>query len=493
MTSSRDPISISARIVVVSTAASILLLGSFGLFLDGLFTRYQRQQYMTLLVSRIEFIHAEIESARDPEDPESEELREIHDVLENQNGHQRADHFYVRVLDEGGRELMTMDGLASIVGSGARFPDAVDDLQDLAVVHHRGASGEHVILTATRLATPRGDRIVHAALDWSVEEELLGAFRVASALALLIGAVVSAFAASTIARRALKPVRELALAADRIEASRLDEPLDVRKAPRELRDLTVSLASMQHRLDVSFSRLSAFAGDLAHELRTPLHNLMGEISVSLSRPRSEEEYRDVLGSALEECGRLARTIDSLLFLARADRGAVELRATEFEVATEIESLLDFYRLYAEERGIVLSLDGSARVVADRELVRQAVGNLLANAAHYSREGGVVATTIRDESGLVSIEVCDDGPGISPEEAARAFDRFFRGGKARKTHPDGSGLGLSIVRSIAVLHGGEASLAVGPNGGTLARLTLPAGGRDQVANSLADYKALISPS
>jgi two-component system heavy metal sensor histidine kinase CusS len=313
---------------------------------------------------------------------------------------------------------------------------------------------------------------VRGALDWSVEAELFDAFRLASVLALLIGAIGSAFAASWIARRALIPVRELAQAADRIEASRLDEPLDARKAPRELRDLTASLGSMQRRLDASFSRLSAFAGDLAHELRTPLHNLMGEISVTLSRARTDEEYRDVLGSALEECGRLARTIDSLLFLARADRGAVELRATEFDVATEIESLLDYYRLYAEERRITLTRDGSARVLADRDLVRQAVGNLLANAVHYSREGGLVATTIRDDGGNVAIEVRDSGPGIGPEDSERAFDRFYRGGSARKAHPEGSGLGLSIVRSIAMLHGRDASIARTPEGGTLARITLP---------------------
>lgn len=470
-------VSISTRIVVFSALASIVLLGGFGLFLDALFLRYQRQQYLTLLSSRIEFVHAEIESASDPDDPEAEELREIHEVLENQNGHQQADRFYVHVRDEQGRTLMTMDGIAPLVAGGAPFPSPAPDVQKLTVVRYRKASGELVILTSTRLESPRGGRIVLSALDWSVEEELLARFRRSSVLALLFGAIVSAFVASWIARRALVPVRQLARAADRIEASRLDEPLDAQGVPRELHDLAVSLTSMQRRLDESFSRLSAFASDLAHELRTPLNNLMGEVSVALSRERGGDEYRDVLGSVHEECERLARTIDSLLFLARADRGAVEPRATSFDVEAEIAPLVEYYQVFADERRLRLTLEGSARIVADRDLVRQAVGNLLANAVHYSREEAVVTTTIREDGGFVTIEVHDAGPGISADDAAQAFDRFFRGDSARKAHPHGSGLGLAIVRSIARLHGGDASLELDASGGTIARIVLPAGKRD----------------
>ncbi|MGK2859606.1 MAG: heavy metal sensor histidine kinase [Thermoanaerobaculia bacterium] len=469
----RNPISISARIVGVSTVASIVLLGSFGLFLDGLFSSYQRRQYRTLLTSRIQFVHAELVSASDPDDPESEELREIREVLENQNVLARADRFYVQVLDGEGLPLMTMAGMAPILGSNTMFPEPVSDVQAMEIVHRDLPKQGHLLLTSTRFVTARGERVVKAALDWSVEEDMLEAFRRSAAAALLLGATVSAFIASWIARRALIPVAELARAADRIEASRLDEPLDASGAPRELRDLTASLRSMQQRLDESFSRLSAFAGDLAHELRTPLNNLMGEISVALARTRSEDEYRDVLGSALEECGRLARTIDSLLFLARADRGAVELRAAEFDVAKEIESLIEFYEVYAEDRGVSLSLTGSARIVADRDLVRQAVGNILANAVHYCDKGGAVAVTVSEDGGDVTIEVRDDGPGIEPGNVPLVFDRFFRGGRARREHPEGSGLGLAIVRSIATLHGGDATIESAAGGGTRARITLPA--------------------
>ncbi|MCM2315203.1 MAG: heavy metal sensor histidine kinase, partial [Thermoanaerobaculia bacterium] len=378
----------------------------------------------------------------------------------------------VQVLDGSGRPLMTMAGMEPIVGAKTKFPEPANDVQAIEIIHRELPREGHLLLTSTRFATPRGERVVKAALDWSAEEDMLEAFRRSAVAALLLGATLSALAASWIARRALGPVRELALAADRIEASRLDEPLATHEAPRELRDLATSLGSMQRRLDESFSKLSAFAGDLAHELRTPLNNLMGEISVALSRSRSDEEYRDVLGSALEECRRLARTIDSLLFLARADRGAVELRATGFDVATEIESLIEFYRVYAEDRGIRLTLSGSAHVVADRDLIRQAVGNLLANAVHYCNEGGSVSATVREDAGHVTIEVRDDGPGLEASEVPHLFDRFFRGSRARRAHPEGSGLGLAIVRSIATLHGGDATIEAGEEGGTRALITLP---------------------
>ena len=470
--SHRSAISISTRIVVVSAIASIVLLGSFGLFLDALFLRYQRRQYRTLLTSRIQFVHAEILSASDPDDPESEELREIQEVLENQNGLQRADRFHVQVLDAEGRPMLTMAGMEPILASGVEFPSPAGDVQAIEIVHRDLPEEGHLLLTSTRFQSRHGERIVKAALDWSDEEHMLGAFRRSAAAALLLGATLSAFAASWIARRALGPVRQLARAADRIEASRLDELLDAREAPRELRDLATSLGSMQRRLDESFTRLSAFAGDLAHELRTPLNNLMGEISVALARGRSGEEYRDVLGSALEECRRLARTIDSLLFLARADRGAVELRAAEFDVATEIASLIEYYQVFADDRRIELTLTGSARVVADRDLVRQAVGNLLANAVHYCDEGGAVRATVSEEAGQVTIEVLDDGPGIEPDDAPHVFDRFFRSSRARRAHPEGSGLGLALVRSIAILHGGDATIESVAGDGTRARITLP---------------------
>jgi len=468
----RRPFSIATRIVVVSTVASIVLLGGFGLFLDALFGQYQRRQYMTLMSSRLEFVHSEVLTAGSSGNPLEDELEEIRDVLTSQNGLQRADRFGVQILDEAGRPIMTMDEIVPILETGVTFPRPVTDTRRLEVAHLKLSDGRHLILTATRISTVHGERIVKALLDWSVEDEMLADFRRNAVTALLLGTVMSAFVASWIARRSLIPVRMLARAADRIEASRLDERLDAREAPRELRDLTDSLRSMQRRLDESFTRLSAFAADLAHEFRTPLNNLMGEVSVALSRARSEDEYRDVLGSVLEECQRLARTIDSLLFLARADRGVIELRSLEFDVAAEIESLVEYYRVFADERHVRLTLEGSARIVADRDLVRQAVGNLLANAVHYCREGGEVTASVREESGSVVIEVRDDGPGIQPDEAEHAFDRFFRGSAARKAHPGGSGLGLAIVRSIATLHGGWASLEIVPAGGTLARLVLP---------------------
>lgn len=476
MIGARGPVSISTRIVVVSTVASTLLLGSLGLFLDGLFSTYQRRQYRALISARIQYIHAELASVgtAGSDDPEAEEIEEIRVVLEKQNRSQESDRFFAQIFDGDGRSMMTTGGMEEALGPAPSFPRPATNVRSIEIRHLERPGNVHLLLTSTRITTKAGVRTVNAVLDWSAEQEMLRALRRASVAALLLGAMLSAFTASRIARRALLPVRELARAADRIEATRLGEPLDTRTAPRELRDLAVALASMQRRLDTSFTRLSAFAGDLAHELRTPLHNLMGELSVALSRDRTGEEYRDVVGSALEECERLARTIDSLLFLARADRGAVQLRATEFDVRAEVEALLEYFRVVAEERTMTMSLHGSARLHADRELVRQAVANLLANAVHYSREGGTIVTTIRDERGRVVIEVRDDGPGIAEDDAARAFDRFFRGSGARRAHPEGSGLGLSIVRSIASLHAGDASVEPGREGGTVARISFPAG-------------------
>lgn len=230
---------------------------------------------------------------------------------------------------------------------------------------------------------------------------------------------------------------------------------------------TVAMGAIGHtlaRLREAHRKLSDFSVDLAHELRTPVSNLMTQTQVVLSKPRSAGEYRDVLASNAEELDRLARMIADMLFLAQADHGLIVPNREPVDLAREMRALFDFYEVLAEERGIQLSLlEGEAEgtVVGDRLMLRRAMGNLLANALRHTPDSGVVRVRIGTDDRGTTLAVENDGDPIPPEHLPRLFDRFYRADPSR--HGEGTGLGLAIVRSIVRAHGGEIGVRCGDAG------------------------------
>jgi two-component system heavy metal sensor histidine kinase CusS len=231
---------------------------------------------------------------------------------------------------------------------------------------------------------------------------------------------------------------------------------------------------MLDRLEDSFDRLSRFSADLAHELRTPVTNLRGEVEVALGKPRSPEEYREVLGSCLEETVRLAGIIDSLLFLARAESAGAQIRRERVDVGRELSVVCDFYEAAASERGVSLHIAPRGEVAADvdRTLLQRALGNLVENSLAHTPAGGSVTLSAERREAAVRIDVADTGSGIAPEHLPRLFDRFYRVDHSRSAGKGGTGLGLAIVKSIAELHGGLARVESVPGQGTRVVLLLP---------------------
>jgi two-component system heavy metal sensor histidine kinase CusS len=274
------------------------------------------------------------------------------------------------------------------------------------------------------------------------------------------------------ARRGLAPLRQIGRGAAGVTASRLDYRLEVAQLPAEIAELANELNGMLSRLEESFRRLSEFSSDLAHELRTPVSNLMTQTQVALSRARSADEYREALISNSEEFDRLARTIGDMLFLAKADHGLAMPRRERVDLAANVRELFDFYEALAEEKGIRLELDGAAEVPGDRLMLRRAVGNLLSNAIRHCRREGRVVVRIAMGEGGVDLFVENGGDPIAPEHLPRLFDRFYRADPSRQRGGEGAGLGLAIVRSIARAHGGDVS-ASSVDGLTAFRLHLPA--------------------
>jgi two-component system heavy metal sensor histidine kinase CusS len=270
-------------------------------------------------------------------------------------------------------------------------------------------------------------------------------------------------------------VRQITAMARRIRPTHLDERLQAAGLPAELAALADTFNAMLDRLGESFGRLARFSADIAHELRTPVNNLRGEVEVALGKPRPAEEYRDVLASGLEECVRLSRLIDSLLFLARAEDPRTQVEREPVDVGRELAAVREFYEATAAEAGVKLAAITGPGPVADlnRPFLQRALGNLVANALAHTQPGGAVTLSATQEGGWVRVEVADTGCGIPATHLPYVFDRFYRVDRSRSSASGGLGLGLAIVKGIAELHGGSVSLASEVGRGTRFTLLLPA--------------------
>jgi two-component system heavy metal sensor histidine kinase CusS len=223
-----------------------------------------------------------------------------------------------------------------------------------------------------------------------------------------------------------------------------------------------ALNAMLERVDRGFQHLSRFTADLAHDMRTPLGNMRGATEVALARPRSTEEYESLLASNLEECDRLARMIENVLFLARAEHPQFVKHMREFDAGQELTRIAEYFEGIADDANVSVQVSGSAMLTADLELFRRAVSNLLANAIRYTPRGGEIALDVHAFADRVRVTVSNQGQPIASEHLERIFDRFYRIDPSRSAlpssgvsqgSPGSTGLGLAIVRTIMELHGG----------------------------------------
>ncbi|MDA8363715.1 MAG: heavy metal sensor histidine kinase [Gammaproteobacteria bacterium] len=386
----------------------------------------------------------------------------------------RYGQFYKRVLSPGGRVIMQTAHMQAFLPVDAFPPPPALLRSPPAHRYLRAGHGRVYLLMAARALVGRGPRSVdlQAALDVSREEAFIASYREKLLLVLVCGILLSAAAGYAVARRGLRPLQRITGAVERITASRLHARMEPARWPRELRALARAFNDMLDRLGDSFTRLAQFSADLAHELRTPVNNLMGEAEVALNKARTADEYRQVLESSLEEYARLARTIDSLLFLARADNAELRLRLSRFDARRELDAVIEYHDAVAQEQGVEMICRGHAALDADPTLFRRAVSNLLSNALQYTPRGGRIEVDLVVRSNRVAVSVRDSGCGIEGRHLPYLFQRFYRADPARSNHPDGAGLGLAIVKSIMDLHGGEIRIESAVGTGTAVALEFP---------------------
>lgn len=321
--------------------------------------------------------------------------------------------------------------------------------------HLRGMSVEMVVPSRSGEGVAETNRVrVMLALDTLHHTHFMQVLRQQLAIYVLVATFVSGLLGWWAARSGLAPLRVMKERALKVTAQKLDQRMPVEAVPVELADLANSLNAMLERLQADFIKLTDFSSDLAHELRTPISNMLTQTQVSLSQHRDAATYRDILASNAEEFQRLGRMVSDMLFLAKTDHG-IELPHRE-NVALEVEvaSLLDYYDAVAEEKNVRLRLEGAGMVMGDRLMIRRAISNLLSNAIRHSEPGAEVEILLEQQAGTTSLCVANSGDVILAADVPRLFDRFYRVDKAR-SHPssDGAGLGLAITKAIMVAHGG----------------------------------------
>ena len=419
----------------------------------------------------------------------AEDSAEVKWEIESEWAARDLTRVYVRLLDTQGRVTAQTPGMDEQLAAGA-FPPPPANLLEAGFIEGRDAKSPRGrpfrVISAAAKTREGHDRIVQIALDETMERAQLARYLRGAWLVLALGVALSAVLGYVLARKSIQPVRQITDAARRVRSTTLHERLDVTGLPAELSSLAATFNEMLDRLQDAFARLSQFSADIAHELRTPVNNLRGEAEVALSKARSPQEYRAALESSLEESERLARMIEALLFLARAEDPRTQVRRERVDVRRELERAREFYEPAAAEKRVAIVVADSdtsgggdaIEAWVDRTLLQRALYNLIDNAlAHTSGDGAEIALSAARENGVVAVTVADTGCGIAPEHLPRVFDRFYRCDRSRTAttatgNTAGAGLGLSIVQSIARLHGGGATITSRAGRGTRVTLSFP---------------------
>jgi heavy metal sensor kinase len=330
-------------------------------------------------------------------------------------------------------------------------------------------------LTGTTLVGGRSVVLRVSRSEERLREQLSEVLKVL-VLGLPLVIVLAGLGGYVLARRALAPIDHLAIEARRVTAERLHERVSVPNQHDEIGRLAAVINDTFARLESSFDKLRRFTADASHELRTPLAVIRGIGEAGLVETRTPAEYKEAIGSMLEEIDRLTTLVDTLLRLSHGDAGSVRLSREPLDLGQLARDVAASLGVLAEERGQRISIEGAEglSVRADRLVLREAITNVIDNAIKYSTTGASIAVSILADGNQAVVEVTDQGPGVAAEHRERIFDRFFRVDTARSRDAGGTGLGLAIAKWAVEINGGSIRVDAGATGGSVFRISLPRG-------------------
>lgn len=362
--------------------------------------------------------------------------------------------YYIRVYQPLSNKLLETKGMSAIVSlhqpnHKTYWPNKTQRV--LTIQNH------YYLLMESYIPVKNTAWFVQILLDISYPHYLIQAYQKYLLGALLISAFLSIALGYFIMKRSMRSLRDLTTVARTITSHSLNQRINPEELPKELTDLGLAFNQMLERIEESFLRQKQFSADLAHELRTPINNLMGTTEVALMQLPSDASYRELLESNLEDLKSIAKLIECLLFLAQAENARLCIEKNNVEVHQEIGKLIDYFEAWASEKQIGIHIRGQTSIIANKELFGRLMSNILINSLNNTQSGGQVHFNLSESASNVQIEIKDTGIGIAEEHLSRLFDRFYRIDQARSKKNGGFGLGLAIAKSIMDLHNGSITI------------------------------------
>lgn len=432
--------SLTRSLVIGFTILSMITIGLTTFYSYYILVTYLEREDLDFIAQRLDDIESQLNER-------NTNLDELAAFWKKPLSEKSILQIYVRITDATGRQIATMPTNEAIP-----WPNSTSS----------PTSGNVEVdgweFASRKVSLPNQTSVVlEAALDRRQELAFLSRYRKQLLLALTVATILCLLVGMAIVKRSLYPLQELSQLATSIYADQMIRRLDTKNCVTELMSVSTTFNEMLDRLRDSIDKLQRFSGDIAHELRTPLHHLQNELEITLTKDRNDLQYREVLGSCLEETVQLSRLVESLLLLARSDQPQECLNKDKLFLPTELELIRAFYEVTSEDAGIEFSVSSQdIELQANRTLFQRVIGNLVENAfTHTSRNGRVFVSTVIVEQSI-QISVCDNGSGIPSSELPHVFDRLFAGRQGLDTSR-GSGLGLSIVKAIVELHGGSVNI------------------------------------
>jgi two-component system heavy metal sensor histidine kinase CusS len=454
-----EPLSIAAKLVLLFTLTAKLLLScGLGLFY-WIVVRHAFAEDNAVLADKISSLSADFKGGGPGTFDEEVRTRRAGEHVT----------YWIRLLDSEGRTITETPGMGRLIPPDV-FPSAQESASSVRNPKDYRTGGKLFSLVAVNEKSGGQTYTIQVAQDRSSDEQLERRFGILLGVLLAGSILASAIIAITVTKHGLRPLAEMRRSLERIGPAHLNERVAPAGWPRELQPLATTFDAMLARLEDSFKRLSQFSADLAHELRTPIANIMGEGQVALTRERTPSEYREVIESTVAECERLSGIVDNLLFVARVDAARESIERKRFDARAAVEKIATFYRTLAEDRNVAIHCTGDGEICADPVLFERAVSNLVDNALRFTPQNGSIQITLAEHATDFEVAVRDNGCGIAPEHLPRVFDRFYRAEPSRGAV--GAGLGLALVKSIVELHGGSATIQSEMGRGTTVTLSFP---------------------
>ena len=449
------PLSLTLRLALLLSAVAVTIFLAVGAYLYQTLARQMSNRDDVELINKVMQIRRILGELPSPQAIVND-ARPLTDTLFGHND------FMLKVTTADGKQLLRTSATSRPLPHVEAVPPqralTLDDVHDWmpAMGSGRMVSAVGLVGTGEGANAGAGEPVqITLARERSDRLKILRGYAMDLLMALCGGAALATLLGYVVVRHGMGQLRSVIGKANDISTSRLNTRLSLQDAPAELREMGAAFNAMLDRLEDGVQRLSGFAADLAHDLRTPVNTLMVETQVALSRPRTTEEYQVLLASNSEEYERLARMIENTLFLARVDNAQLALKRESLDLHAELLRIHDYFDILAEDLGVRFTVESPPlRAEIDPVLLQRAVSNLVSNAIRHTPAGGEVQLTARETAEGIELAVSNTGPGIAPEHLPHIFDRYYRADAARSDQAHSAGLGLSIVRAIMELHDGK---------------------------------------